>query len=61
LLKTVGTAQQQRVIHIPYDAKGLLGLIGNLPSVFGSKSKTTSRAKASKSRKHVHDELDALD
>jgi len=60
LLKSVGQAQFQRVIHIPYDVKGLLGLIGNLPSVFGSKSKMPKRTKTKKSRKQVHDELDAL-
>merc|ERR1712224_762410 len=60
LLRTVGAAQKQRVIHIPYDVKGLLGLIGNLPSVFGSKSKTMTRTKTKKTRKQVHDELDAL-
>lgn len=62
LLKTVGQAQQQRVIHIPYDIKGLLGLVGNLPLVFGSKSKSCAptRSKGKKSRKPLHDELDAL-
>lgn len=69
-LKSIGkTASAKRVIHIPYDIRGLVGLIGKLPFVFGSLSKSEvskpkfSRRRSGKvsARKNVPDELAALD